>query len=334
MREGASAGLTPRGPPTIVGAMTRYTDDRAQRPAAGRKGRSCAAWILPLLLAAAGAVRAAPPATTNQVARITDASIWKVVKAEEMDAANLLPGDHKLLADGGIKWKHAQTEHFVIHYEMELFALKVAHMAEFFYGYIAKDLQGAQDRIPGRSHLFIFRTETRWKKFLESVPEHNDWTYSFVYGPSLYLQQSDNRNRNADVLAHEMTHLVVNRFLPQRLPLWLNEGIAEYYGEFAFAAFRGTTRNPRVVFKLLRDPLSLQALTAITQYPDNTPAVHRFYESAKYFVGFLLTKKPHEKFQTFLAAVCEGKAVETALQEVYGFTDFKAAEKEFARFCR
>ena len=290
--------------------------------------------VLPLLLAAAGAVRAAPPATTNQVAKLTDASIWKVVKGDELDTTACLPRDRAMIEDAGNKWKHAQTEHFVIHYEMDLFALKVAHMAEFFYSYIAHDLQGAEDRIPGRSHLFIFRTENKWKKFLEAQPDHKSWTYSFVQGPSMYLQQAENRTKSADVLAHEMTHLVINRFIRGGLPLWLNEGVAEYYGEFAFAAFRGTTRNPHAVFRALRDPVDLRALLATEKYPDNDQAVHRFYESSKYFVGFLLTKKPHESFPAFITAISTGMPPEEALKEHYGFADFKTVEKEFARFVR
>ena len=310
---------------------------------AGRKGRNRltepkrhrAAWILALLLAVAGGSRAAPPPpASNQVARLTDASIWKVVKTDDMDTATCRPRDRALIGEPGSMWKHAQTEHFVIHYEMDLFAIKVAHMAEFFYSYISTDLQGSQDQVPGRSHLFIFRTEYRWKKFLESQPDQKAWVYSFVHGPSLYLQQADTRNKSADVLAHEMTHLVINRFIHGGLPLWLNEGVAEYYGEFANAAFRGTTRNPRVAFRSLRDPLELRALFATTVYPENTQAVQRFYQSSKYFVGFLLTKKPHDKFPAFLAAFATGKPVEAALQEHYGFSDLKEVEKEFTRFIR
>jgi len=287
-----------------------------------------------LTLAAAGGAARAVPATTNQVAKITDTNIWKVVKADAMDTANCLPRDRMLMEESTIKWKHAQTEHFVIHYEMELFALKVAHMAEFFYSYIAQDLQGAEDHVRGRSHLFIFRTEARWKKFLESQPNHQAWTFSFVQGPSMYLQQAENRTKSADVLAHEMTHLVINRFIRHRLPLGLNEGIAEYYGEFAFAAFRGTTRSPHAVFKALRDPLDLRTFLAADKYPDNEQAVHRFYQTAKYFVGFLMTKKPREKFPAFLAAVSGEAKPEEVLVEHYGFADFKALEKEFGKFCR
>ncbi|MCX6997594.1 MAG: hypothetical protein NTV49_11025 [Kiritimatiellaeota bacterium] len=329
-------------PPTIVGAMTYCTGHREQRPVAGEAGQSGrrgrvrqgAARLLVMWLAAAGASRAAPPPASNQVARLTDASIWKVVKADEMDTTACLSRDKTLIEEPGNKWKHAQTEHFVIHYEMELFALKVAHMAEFFYSYIPQDLQGSRDQTQGRSHLFIFRTEHRWKNFLESQSDQKAWVYSFVHGPSLYLQQADTRNKSADVLAHEMTHLVINRFIHGGLPLWLNEGVAEYYGEFANAAFRGTTRNPRLAFRSLREAMDLRTLLATAAYPGDNQAVHRFYQSSKYFVGFLLTKKPRDKFPAFLAAVAAGKAPEEALQEHYGFSDLKEVEKEFARFTR
>ena len=298
-----------------------------------KRARLRAVRLLSLLLAAAGVARAVPSATTNRVAQLTDAGIWKAVPEAEMDTAACLPRDRALIRDPGYRWKHAQTEHFVIHYEMELFALKVAHMAEFFYSYIPGDLPGARDQTRGRSHLFIFRTENRWKKFLAATSDKKDWAFSFVQGPSLYLQQADTRNESADVLAHEMTHLVINRFVPHQPPLWLNEGLAEYYGEFAFAAFRGVTRNPHTGFRSLRDPIRLRTLFATEQYPENNRlAIHRFYQSSKYFVGFLLTKKPREKFPAFLDAVAAGMAPEEALPKYYGFADFKAVEKEFAHF--
>ena len=98
-------------------------------------------------------------------------------------------------------------------------------------------------------------------------------------------------------MAHETTHMVVFRFLGNYPPLWLNEGVAEYYGEFGLSEFRGLKRYSGNVFKGLREPMPLKRLLAtVEKYPEDKKEVHKFYETAKYFVGFLLTKKPHDRF--------------------------------------
>ena len=91
-----------------------------------------------------------------------------------------------------------------------------------------------------------------------------EWTFSRVEGPVMFLQQAENTSSSGDVLAHEMTHLVMNRFFERRRPLWLNEGLAEYYGEFAYSAFKGVKKSKRAQFGRLANavPAGRTALRA------------------------------------------------------------------------
>ena len=158
----------------------------------------------------------------------------------------------------GYDWKHAQTEHFVIHYEQAIFARKVARMAEFFYAFIAQDLQGAKDLVSGRSHIFIFRSEKRWKEFVRQAGDVPAWTFSHVEGTVMFLQQADNTSSSGDVLAHETTHLVMNRFFRKRCPLWLNEGLAEYYRRVRLLGVQGGQESKRTQFNRLANPFPLE----------------------------------------------------------------------------
>jgi hypothetical protein len=275
--------------------------------------------------------RAAVPAITN--APLT----WVEVKAEEMDQRGLQPTGKELLAEEGAKWRHAQTPHFVMHFaasEGTNFAWKVAVQSEFFYRYISQELGGAEDHYPCRSHIFTFRNETRWKKFLKTVPDVSTWSYSFAQGLCMFLQQGENAKRQSDVLAHEMTHLMVNHFIVGHPPLWLNEGVAEYYGEFGLSEFRGLKRHPGSVFKSggLREPMTLERLFAIEKYPGDEKEVFKLYATSKYFVGFLMIKKPHEKFPGYLVDMSNGMSALEALQKHYDFPDLATAQKEFTRF--
>ncbi|MCX7009882.1 MAG: hypothetical protein NTY53_22015 [Kiritimatiellaeota bacterium] len=264
---------------------------------------------------------------------------WTEIRAEDMDRRGLLPYAKELLTEEGDKWRHAQTEHFVLHFfanEGTNFAYKVAQQSEFFYGYISKELGGVQDRYPCHSHIFTFRNETRWKKFLKTQPDVDEWSYSFAQGLCMFLQQGKTTKDQSEVLAHEMTHLMVNHFIEGHPPLWLNEGVAEYYGEFGLWEFRGLQHHAANVFKVggLRDPMTLERLFAIVKYPGNKTEVHKLYATSKYFVGFLLTKKPHEKFPGFLADIANGVKAADALTKHYDFADLATAQKEFSHFYR
>ena len=304
----------------------------------------CCFWLAStVLLLSPVALRAAAnnmvhPGTPGGVT--TNAAIkWIEAKAEDMDQRGLLPYAKELLAEEADKWRHAQTEHFVMHFfanEGTNFAYKVAQQSEFFYGYISKELGGIQDRHPCRSHIFTFRNETRWKKFLKTQPEAEKWSYSFAQGLCLFLQQAKNTERQSEVLAHEMTHLMVNHFIEGHPPLWLNEGVAEYYGEFGLSEFRGLKRYPGVVFKSggLHEAMTLERLFAIVKYPGDEKEVHKLYATSKYFIGFLMIKKSKEKFPGFLADAAAGTNTVEALKQHYDFPDLAAAQKEFSRFCR
>jgi len=177
----------------------------------------------------------------------------------------------ELLEDDPDKWRQGQAQHYVVHFfanEGDLFARKVAAMADFFYNYISQDLGLANDHSPFRSHIFTFRNEYRWKKFLKTQPTAEQWAASYVSGLCMFLQQEKNTQESTRLFAHENTHVVVNHFIRGSLPVWLNEGTAEYYGEFGLSAFRGLSRHPGTIFRGLHDPLPLTRLFKITdKYP-------------------------------------------------------------------
>jgi hypothetical protein len=273
--------------------------------------------------------------TLSALAQAPGTNDWQEVSVEAMDTAALTKRGKSILASDSWKWKHAQSPHFVVHFENGIFAAKVARMGEFFYDYIAKDLKGAKDQAPGRSHIFIFRNEKDWKQFqLEFGSGSTEWAFSLVEGTVMYLQQAGNIQSSAEVLGHEMTHLVVNRFMTGRIPIWLNEGIAEWYGEFAYAEFKGVKKSKKAQFRGLKQPYPLAELVASDAYPKSVRDVHRFYQTSKYLVAFLMMEKPVEKFLPFANDLGAGIAVTDALEQHYNYGSVAALDAEFARFIK
>ncbi len=286
--------------------------------------RSACAVFLAVLALAPCRARGAEPAEAE----------WTEVADGAFDTEALTGRGQDVLRMTDIAWRHAQTEHFVLHYEQAIFARKVARMGEFFYDFIAADLSGAEDRVQGRSHIFVFRNAKKWEDFRRIARDVPAWTFSQVAGTVMYLQQAENTSSSGDVLAHEMTHLVVNRLLPGRPPLWLNEGLAEYYGAFAYAAFKGIKKSRRAQFAKLARPYPLEELFRAETYPASSPDVTAFYATSQYLVGFLLLDHPPEKFLPFMNDLSRGTDVLPAFAAHYGLNGLDEIEKAFRKFAR
>lgn len=256
------------------------------------------------------------------------------IGADEVPRDTLLPADLSWLDASGHAWHHLRTAHFVIHYEKKIFASKVARLAESFYGYISADLPpDLPDRLGDRlSHIFVFADARDWPAVLAGTPGLTPLTVSFVRNQAMYLQEwGDNSSDKMSVLAHEMTHLVINRFLKKPIPLWLNEGLAEYYGEFAYRAVRGMGQSKSSAFPATKNLLPLQTLLALTTYPPDT-VVLTYYRTAKYLVGFLRLKHAPACWNAYLAAVATGTPSTPALLSAFPYPDLPTLETAFGKF--
>jgi hypothetical protein len=163
-------------------------------------------------------------------------------------------------------------------------------------------------------------------------PKEVEWAFAFVNGQMMYLQQADDTTRSGAVLAHEMTHLVANRFFRNHPPIWLNEGIAEWYEEFGYAAYKGIKKSRGREFHALRDAVGLEALFAMKKYPADEKDVRAFYLTSKYLIGFLQLDYSREKFGAYLRGVMEGADPVQSLLDHYEFEDLAHLQKKFAAF--
>ncbi|MDR0993941.1 MAG: hypothetical protein LBN38_05180 [Verrucomicrobiota bacterium] len=290
----------------------------------------CPIYMAAALLLGWTSVQAAPPR------RLSASDGMQEVSSKEVDTAHLLPKDIKVLRDPAYKWKHLQTEHFIIHYDQKMFAAKVARFAESFYTAISADLPNWKDRVsPARSHIFIFNVHPReWRAFLDGQGAM-EWGVSFCRGNALYLQElGQSTSQKMELLAHEITHLVFNRFLPFPIPLWLNEGLAEYYGEFAYRAAKGMGQSRKQAFPPLRNACPLPTLNFACAIRHDIEAVRVFYDTSKYLVGYLRLKHSPENWDAFFARVTYGEEAWAALLSTYGWADIEALEKDFRKFIR
>lgn len=234
------------------------------------------------------------------------------------------------------QWKHAETENFVLHFRRVRDANEVARAIEFDLWFEAKELGATKEQYERKSHVYIFKDEREWQKFLGESGQPA-WSHSFARNDELFLDvREDSGAFDSENVAHETTHAVVSRLYGRkRWPIWLNEGFAEYMGRASVAA-RHSQSLRRSQDYLPAAQLSFTELISTARYPSDRQQVHQLYESAEKLVRFLWNKYPKELFPQFVDRVIAGEPAQTALPAVYGaeFNDLPAFERKFARFTR
>ena len=237
------------------------------------------------------------------------------------------------------KWKHAETDNFILHYRRATEAQKVAREVEYNLWHVATALGATKDRYSRRSHVFIFEDDEEWKKFKGLLGSNGlAWAASFAVGDELFLnvRGSNGGGFESQTLAHETTHAVVARlFRGRRWPLWLNEGFAEYMGGASVAARKGQSAK-RFQRALGGAEMPLGTMESITSYPEGELAIGQLYQTSEKFVRFLMNEFPKDRFVKFIDAVLDGKSMQVAVLEIYGdkVKDWDAFLRRYERFTK
>jgi hypothetical protein len=236
------------------------------------------------------------------------------------------------------KWRHAETENFLIHYRRLTEAQKVAREVEFDLAFVATTLGATKERYTRKSHVYVFEDEEEWSTFIGKTGMPS-WAASFAYGDELFLnvrRANDTGRFDSQTLAHEATHAVVARLFPRtRWPLWLSEGFAEYMGSASVAARKGQSVK-RHQTRLQMAEMPLATMEQMLVYPSDPVEVAQLYQTSEKFVRFLMSELPPDRITKFIDAVLQGRGMQAAVLEVYGdkLKDWAAFEKRYERFLR
>ena len=135
------------------------------------------------------------------------------------------------------EWKHAETPNFIYHFFHGYVVAPVSVEAEFYYRVIAQELGKDTTQWERKSHIFVFETMEDWAQFQRSGGL-DPWTGGVHSGGELFIRRDPQFRFKGNTLGHEVAHLVVDRFYGSNVPLWLNEGYAEYVSRRCYAAFQ------------------------------------------------------------------------------------------------
>lgn len=273
--------------------------------------------ILGGLLLATGPVRAVGPVITYRD------KPWEQLSDKELTDW----GQAALKIEGRKKWQHGETDHFVIHCFRS--GDKVGNRSEAFYAKIREFFGYRPDLLAKRkSHLFAFHERADWDRFCRAVGQSGidgvTRNHEFFY---LATGDDGRFDSKAKVQAHEMTHLVFNRFFAEQPPLWLNEGIAEYFGQRETST---TAEFRDLMSRTAKFPLD--QLFAADGYPRDVEAMEAFYAESAIVVDFL-TKSLDRRalLPKFVEALIGENDVAKALR-IYQYKDLTEFEAAYGRY--
>jgi hypothetical protein len=255
-------------------------------------------------------------------------------KLEALPNQDANPMAAQALAIEPKKWKHAETDHFIIHYRRATEAQKVVREIEFDLWFVARTLGASKERYAKKSHVYVFEDEREWRDFVHQVKDLPQWVASFAHGDELFLHVGGmGEGFDSTILAHETTHAVVSRLYPDKeWPRWLNEGFAEYMGIASQAARKGTwAKGMQKDLSGVTMPLS--QVIALTDYPTDERDVRLYYQSCEKVVRFLMDDYPRERFPQLIDAILNGETLETAIPRVYApqVKDYATFLKQYER---
>ena len=233
------------------------------------------------------------------------------------------------------EWKHAETKNFAYHFFHSYVAGPVSVEAEFYYGVVAKELEKDTAQWERKSHIYIFEKPEDWAIF-QQKGALDPWTGGLHCQGELFIVRNPEQKFQGSTLGHEVTHLVVHRFFGNGVPLWLNEGYAEYAASRNYAAFyRARGYRARPVSRTLPAGqfMPLAQLTTLSAYPQDDLQVATFYAESEKLARFL-SSVDKRGFGVFFEALSRGNRFDSALSKGFGarFSSLDALETEFKAY--
>lgn len=230
------------------------------------------------------------------------------------------------------EWKHGESEHFIYHFIHSYVATPISVEAEFHFRVIAQEL--GLETMPGgsaKSHIYIFENAQDWKLF-QAQARLEPWTGGIHSRGSLFIVRDPAYRFANNSLGHEIAHLILFRVYQRPLPLWLEEGFAEYVSRVTRASYqraRSYLARPRSESINGDRFMPLSELTTLADYPAREQ-IDTFYVESERLVRFLVATNP-AGFRALLDAMARGEPFDTALSRNYAgrFVDVAALDKEF-----
>ena len=268
---------------------------------------------------------------------------WPEISQTEQNAATLVmrADAAKMLRLVGLDIVPVETEYFLFYSDMPRresarWARELDHMyarlADIFF------LEEGKNIFWGKAVIFVFNHQKRFQlleaqAFNHLAPEsvlglcHQRGPKVFV---NFYRQPDD--LAFAAVLVHETVHGFMHRYqTPQRLPVWANEGFADYVASISFrnSPIDGERRKTGVAF--IRAGGDVRFILNLSYLDGSWPGEDAIGYPVSYLLVSLMIRERPRNFGRWVQAVKAGKDWKQALADEFGVTDRRLIER-FTRY--
>jgi len=238
-------------------------------------------------------------------------------------------------------WIQLETENFTLFSNApEEHTREVGRDLEVFRAVLARYLEGAKVESPLPTYVYIFRDDRALQPYKHQVNGAPAEVSGFFAGHphgNYVAVNGDPSQEPQRIVYHEYLHYFARLNLPD-LPLWLNEGLAEYYSTFAIVGDEARVGLPveSHVHWLRREPLlpfeELLAVETSSRAYNEGERRGAFYASAWALVHYLLSdSERYQQLMDFLDRLEAQGELATAFEQAFG-APFATLEREVARY--
>jgi uncharacterized protein HemY len=189
--------------------------------------------------------------------------------------------------------------------------------------------------------VIVFKNDVAFRPY---KPNSEDAGY-FQPGEDVnYIALTSERDSSAHpfrVIFHEYVHLLVNNSMGATVPLWFNEGLAEYYSTFDLMNERrvllGNLIPGHILYLRRNEFLPLRTLFAVdykSPYYNESTKMNIFYAESWMFMHYLMQadgEKHRPELTRFVELLRAGTKIEDAFQQAFQ-SSLEAVEKNFRTY--
>lgn len=247
----------------------------------------------------------------------------------QLSDRDLSPEGRAALSKNKEDWKHAESRHFIFHFKDEKLVATVYEGAETYYNWIKNLFKISEDPWKKKVHIFVFEDEDQWKEFASKYSPFGT-AHGFTNGWELYMVRGKHWMTPRKIIAHELTHVILFRFLDGRIPLFLNEGFSEYVSFRVLGLYTGGNQYALRSFDKIKPEnyIDFGRLSQLKQYPES---VDDFYIQSEAWVRYLVDLQGGDVFYHFLKQISDGESLEKAINQFYHFSSLDQMEESFRK---
>ncbi len=233
-------------------------------------------------------------------------------------------------------WRILKSTHFIVHYKnaSEDFIEKLIENAESYYDKIADDL--------GFRRFNFWSWENRAKIYIQdNAKEYQEatgqpaWSSGCVFSAAKIIHSFPFAHGFFDtVLPHEMGHIIFREFVGfdnSAVPVWLDEGVASYQGNF-----RSVFASRRIKMAMADGKfMNIEALSNFDfRQIQDQEAVDLFYAEAVGIVDYLVKEFGKDKFVLFCQNLRDRRDLERAISSTYPFSNLEELNQAWEKYLK